>query len=139
MPCGMWGLSSPTRDRIRVPCIGRRILYHWTTREVPGLVLSRCPNLGLESNLLKPPSFFFFFNKFIYFIIYLLFLAVLGLCCCAHAFSSCGERGYSSLRCAGFSLLWSLSLWSTGSRCVGFSSCGSRALECRLSSCGARA
>ena len=34
----------------------------------------------------------FFLNKFIYFI-YLLFLAVLGLCCCARAFSSCGERG----------------------------------------------
>ena len=31
----MWDLSSPTRDRTRVPCIGRRILYHWTTREVP--------------------------------------------------------------------------------------------------------
>ena len=30
----------------------------------------------------------FFLNKFIY-----LFLAVLGLCCCAWAFSSCGERG----------------------------------------------
>ena len=33
----------------------------------------------------------FFFNKFIYFIY--LFLAALGLCCCARAFSSCGERG----------------------------------------------
>ena len=32
--------------------------------------------------------FSFFFNKFIY-----LFLAVLGLRCCARAFSSCGERG----------------------------------------------
>ena len=31
---------------------------------------------------------FFFFYKFIY-----LFLAALGLCCCAWAFSSCGERG----------------------------------------------
>ena len=31
---------------------------------------------------------FFFFNKFIY-----LFLAALGLCCCAQAFSGCGERG----------------------------------------------
>ena len=31
----MWDLSSPTRDRTHVPCIGRRILYHWTTREVP--------------------------------------------------------------------------------------------------------
>ena len=32
-----------------------------------------------------------FFNKFIY-LIYL-FLPVLGLCCCAQAFSSCGELG----------------------------------------------
>ena len=47
--------------------------------------------------------------------------------------------GYSSLRCAGFSLRWLLLLWSTGSRHAGFSSCGSRALEHRLSSCGARA
>ena len=31
---------------------------------------------------------FFFFNIFIY-----LFLAVLGLCCCAWAFSGCGEQG----------------------------------------------
>ena len=26
--------SSQTRDRTRVPSIGRRILIHWTTREV---------------------------------------------------------------------------------------------------------
>ena len=31
---------------------------------------------------------FLFFFKFVY-----LFLAVLGLCCCLRAFSSCGERG----------------------------------------------
>ena len=36
------------------------------------------------------------------------------------------SRGYSSLRCTGFSLRWLL-LWSTGSRGVGFSSCGTRA------------
>ena len=46
---------------------------------------------------------------------------------------------YSSLRCAGFSLQWLLLLRSTGSRHSGFSSCWSRALERRLSSCGARA
>ena len=46
---------------------------------------------------------------------------------------------YFSLRCLGFSLRWLLLLRSTGSRHVGFSSCGSRALERRLSSCGARA
>ena len=32
-----------------------------------------------------------FLKKFIYLIN--LFLAVLGLCCCAWAFSSCGEQG----------------------------------------------
>ena len=45
--------------------------------------------------------------------------------------------GYSLLRCVGFSLRWLLLLRSTGSRHAGFSSCGSRALERRLSSCGA--
>ena len=35
LPHGMWDLSSLTRDQTRVPCIVRRILYHWTTREVP--------------------------------------------------------------------------------------------------------
>ena len=32
-----------------------------------------------------------FFHKFIY--LFVLFMAVLGLCCCAQAFSSCGEQG----------------------------------------------
>ena len=32
--------------------------------------------------------FLLYIYKFIY-----LFLAALGLCCCARAFSSCGERG----------------------------------------------
>ena len=36
VPRGMWDLSSLTRDQTRVPpCIGRQILNHWTTREVP--------------------------------------------------------------------------------------------------------
>ena len=34
---GMWDLSSLTREC--VPCIVRWILYHWTTREVPGLLI----------------------------------------------------------------------------------------------------
>ena len=34
----MWDLSSPTRDGTHVPCIGRRILSHWTTREVSSAV-----------------------------------------------------------------------------------------------------
>ena len=51
------------------------------------------------------------------------FMAPLGLCCCMRAFSRCGEWGYSSLWCTGFSLGWLLPLWSTGSG------------PCRLSSC----
>ena len=35
--------------------------------------------------------------------------------------------GYSSLRCAGFSLRRLLLLWSTGSNHAGFSSCSTRA------------
>ena len=45
------------------------------------------------------------------------------------------SKGYSSLQCMDFSL----QLQSTGSRRASFSSCGSRALECRISSCGAQA
>ena len=34
-PSGLWDLSSPNRDQTHIPCIGRQILNHWTTREVP--------------------------------------------------------------------------------------------------------
>ena len=78
----------------------------------------------------------FFIFKFIY-CIYLC-LAALGLHCCTRAVSSCGKWGLL-LRYTGFSLWWLLLLRSTGSRHTGFGSCGSRALECRLSSCGAGA
>ena len=80
-----------------------------------------------------------------FFLIYL-FWAAFGLCCYAWTFSSCSQRGYSSLRCAGFALRWLLLLRSMGSRHTGFRvvvrglrSCGSRALEHRFSSCGAQA
>ena len=36
-PWGIWDLSSPTRDSSLVPCIGRQILNHWTSMEVPNL------------------------------------------------------------------------------------------------------
>ena len=73
------------------------------------------------------------FYLFIYFWLSWVFVAVHGLSLVAVS------GGYSLLRCAVFSLQWLLLLQSTGSRPVGFSSCGSQALECRLSSCGARA
>ena len=34
-PCGMWDLSSPSRDRTCISCIEKWVLKHWTSREVP--------------------------------------------------------------------------------------------------------
>ena len=94
----------------------------------------------------------------VFFLIYLficLFLAALGLRFFAQAFSSCGERGLLFVVVCGL-LIAVASLccraWALGAQAsvvvarglqqlwhVGFSSCGSWALECRLSSCGAQA
>ena len=64
---------------------------------------------GSKEKCLHSRTFFFF----------LFFLAALGLCCCTQAFSSAASRGYSWLRCRGFSLRWLLLLWSVGSWHVG--------------------
>ena len=34
LPWAMWDISSPVRDWTHVPCIGRQILNHWTTKKV---------------------------------------------------------------------------------------------------------
>ena len=83
--------------------------------------------------------FFFFFL--------LLFLAVLGLRCCGWAFPNCGEQGL--LLVAVHRLLIAVASLCCGAQALGarasvvvacgLSSCGSWALERRLSSCGARA
>ena len=84
------------------------------------------------------PDFFSFLSIYlsIYLLIYFwlcwVFIAARGLSLVAASW------GYSSLRCVGFSLRWLLLLRSTGSMRAG-SSCGSQAVECRLSSCGSRA
>ena len=74
------------------------------------------------------------------YIFFFLFFFFLGLCWVfvgARGLSLVAvSRGYSLLPYAGFSLWWLFLLWSTGSRHMGFYSCGSRALERRLSSCG---
>ena len=77
--------------------------------------------------------FFFFLALFIYFWRSWVFVALRGLSVVA------ASGGYSSLRYTGFSLRWLLLFRSMGSRRASFSSCGSRALERRLSSCGTRA
>ena len=87
-----------------------------------------------------------FFNKFIY-LISLFILAALGLHCCVQAFSSCSEQGL--LFVAVRRLLIAVAslccrAQAPGMRAAvvvahGLSSCGSWALERRLSSCGAQA
>ena len=54
-------------------------------------------------------------------------MAALGLRCCARAFSSCGEQGLLFVEVHGLLIAVASLLWSTGSRCTGFSSCGMRA------------
>ena len=83
----------------------------------------------------------FYFLKFIYLIN--LFLSALGLRCCSRAFSSCGEWGLLFVVVRGLlivvaSLGAKRRLYSVVVAC-GLSSCGSRALEGRLSSCGTQA
>ena len=63
--------------------------------------------------------YYYFFNFWLHWV----FVPVRGLCLVA------ASRGYSSLRCAGFSLRWLLLLRSTGSRHAGFSSRGTWAQQ----------
>ena len=41
----MWDLSSLTRDQTHVLYIGRQILNHWTTREVPSSSFNNGENI----------------------------------------------------------------------------------------------
>ena len=65
-------------------------------------------------------SFFFFLDLFIYLICFWLWWAFVAACRLSLVATS---GGYSLLRCTGFSFQWLLLLRSTGSRCLGFSSC----------------
>ena len=98
--------------------------------------------LALRSLCLTDSSLGFFKIFFLSFL-----LAALVLRCCTRAFSSCGERGLLFVAVHG--LLIAVASLCRGAQALGMraavvvacglSSCGSRALERRLSSCGARA
>ena len=44
---------SPTRDGTCIPCTGRQILNHWTTREIPDIAFLLQGNMGLQNS---PPD-----------------------------------------------------------------------------------
>ena len=68
-----------------------------------------------------------------------LFLVTLGFRCCARAFSSCGQRGLLFVVVCGLLIALASFVAEHGLQVRRLSSCGSWALECRLSSCGALA
>ena len=71
-------------------------------------------------------------------------LAALGLCCCVQVFSSCSEQGLLFDAVRGLLIVVASpvaehqlqGVWASVVVARGLSSCGSQALECRLSSCG---
>ena len=63
---------------------------------------------------------------------------MLGLHCCAQALSSCSERGLLFVAVRGLLIAVASLVTEHRLQACGLSSCGSQALECRLSSCGAR-
>ena len=104
--------SSWTRDRTRVPCIGRQILNQCATREAPvdisymsntfcTFLTTRVPCIGRRilnqcATREAPVDISYMSNTFCTFLTIffkLIYLATLGLHCCARAFSSCGEQG----------------------------------------------
>ena len=108
----------------------------WGVRWDQYLLCLSCPlALGLDicfSKLLLCLGLRTFLKIFIYFWLHWVFVAARGLPIVA-------ASGCCSLwRWTGFSLRWLLLLRSTGSRCAGFSGCGTRALERRLRSCGVK-
>ena len=107
-----------------------------------GSEAAACPEREPSDTLVKDLIFFFFQSMSFFKIFSYLFIWLLWVFVAAHGLSLvAASGGYSSLRCAGFSLRWLLLLRSTGSRRMGLSSCstcglsscGSQALECRFS------
>ena len=77
--------------------------------------------------------------------LFIYFLAALGLRCCVRAFSNCGEWGLLFVTVRGLLITvaccgaQALGVWASVVVARSLSSCDLRALEHRLSSCGARA
>ena len=103
---------------------GHGVLTTGPPGESPRLLFLSCSFISYF--LIDTRYFYGLLGLFFVFLFFHLFLAMLGLCCCARAFSSCGELGLLFVVVCGLSLWWLLLLWSTGSRRAGFSRRGSQ-------------
>ena len=56
--CSMWDLSFPIRNRTCIPCVGRWILNHWTTREILALFWHLPASLSVSFHLFLCLPFF---------------------------------------------------------------------------------
>ena len=123
----LWMEMAPQLSSLKAPGPGQRRGWvaggRWACAHSPGLsllkgqqqrqgILSRQPASCAGprgAHLVAAPALFLFFKLFyfIYFWLHWVLVAALGLL---------ASGGYSSLRCAGFSLRWLLLLRSTGTR-----------------------
>ena len=119
MACGIpvpWPEIEPTP-----PALEASSLNHWTAREVLGTTNFSHTTQEMNIQTQTLTWMYNFFKK----ILFIIFDFIAG-----HRLSLvAASGGYSSLRCAGFSLWWLLLLQSMGSRRAGFSSCGSWAQQ----------
>ena len=71
-PRGMWHLSSPTRDQIYTPCIGRQSLSHWAARKSLGVLvlpLNSCITEQWHKTKIPKESFYFQYSTVSHFFV----------------------------------------------------------------------
>ena len=54
LPSGTWDLNSLTRGQTCSPCVGRLVLHHWTTREVPHFIYPSTKDISVACMSLWP-------------------------------------------------------------------------------------
>ena len=112
-----WRVGDPAWELSRIP--GVEWVGQTSSSPLP-LLRSQRRAFLIYFNVVVAFNYFILFYLF-YFWLRWVFVAARGLSVVV------ASGGYSSLRCAGFSLRWLLLLWSTGSRRAGFRSCGMQA------------
>ena len=113
-----WEISTTEINSVSASCLAAHL---WPTFLVFSWFVPPFYFQDFGSSLL---SLLWIFKKLFICLFIYLFLAVLGLRCCARAFSNCSKWGLLFHCSAGFSLRWLLLSQSMGSRHTGFSSCG---------------